>query len=646
MGRPAALIGCVVALASMPARADITAHVPAEVAGDGRTSVPVVVNGMPDGAGKALPVIEVPAVSCTNALTLAAVGNALPGVLVPAVTASTTLACEARIRDSRTSFDVKLRPPPPGLYASVTQAARTTDGSATVSTFVWDGKRRSVPSWLHAAASDGTVTINKGGTLTLGLTGKAPRTIAIALIDGARAGAAFVPVTGSTLLPVESEAGSEVQVWVAGTWYGPVATEGKIAQVPIDVPAGVTHGVARSTDKKGYVTDAIVDLQIPARPRIAIAAATPSIGAGEAMMLAVAVASRDSRPAAPNTTLVPTAERGTVVLGRSLGGGLWTLRYTAPATQGPDKIRVAISGDERAGIGELALDVRGIAAAIELDVPTELEAGAELTGRVRVLDANRAVLREPGISATLGGEPVEVIAGDPLTLHAIVPTTVAAGVIPLEVVSGPTRARVDIAIRDTRPTTAELGVTQPAPVDTSIDRRRETTVGAWIQGGWLDNLGAWSTPRASLGAVVSRPLGGVDAALLVGVEGMTASDSLVVDVGGTPQTATRDISGIAASIGVRLRRDLGTRFGASLGAAVVPGRIAVAFGPMDQATEYTATVLGVRGTLAGDAAVGPGHVVVGVAFGRARLADGPVTGQVDGLGVHVGYEWWFGAIAR
>jgi hypothetical protein len=67
---------------------------------------------------------------------------------------------------------------------------------------------------------------------------------------------------------------------------------------------------------------------------------------------------------------------------------------------------------------------------------------------------------------------------------------------------------------------------------------------------------------------------------------------------------------------------------------------------MGATDEYTESVLGFRGQLAGDVALGPGRVMFAVAFGRAALSDGSVVGQIDGLAITAGYEWWFGARSK
>jgi hypothetical protein len=57
-------------------------------------------------------------------------------------------------------------------------------------------------------------------------------------------------------------------------------------------------------------------------------------------------------------------------------------------------------------------------------------------------------------------------------------------------------------------------------------------------------------------------------------------------------------------------------------------------------------VYGFRGQLTGDVRIGPGRLFAGASYGRAKLASANATGQLDGIGVALGYEWWFGAFGR
>jgi len=711
VGRRQALIIAAL-LVSVPAGAeDLIVSVPDEVTGDGRTAVPVNVTGTLAGETKPLPVTEVAVVSCTDAADFAAIGNqALPSVLAPATTVKRILSCSTRLRDKTRNFEVRLRPPGPGLYAPVHRVARTSESEAVLQAFAFDGTTSSPPSWLRAATSDGTATVRHDGLMTLGLSGKAPRTIAVAMVDGTRVGAAFVPVTGSTVLPVESEAGSSMQVWVAGTWFGPVPTKGRMAEVPIDVPAGVTHGVARSTDKKGYASDVVVDLKIPGRPRIAVATATRSIGASQSMTLAAAIVGANGRPLPPTAKVVASAERGKVGAAEAVGAGLWKLEYTAPDALGPDRILVTLDGDPSAGTGEAAVDVRTPAAKIELTMAPAFDPGSELTGTIRVLDAGGIVLREPDITATLDGQPLQVRPGDTLTLVGKAPQkTPPQGLLPLVIRSGsvkvetnvfvggwPSSASLDVSARD-RDVRAEVrivdrvgnlvpeatfeivatgaklsGIKREGDIyvaslnavdgighatgevrskgkrladrSVMIDAPGMASIGAYAAGGWLDNLGAFTSTRAALGGGVKYRFASFEAAGFVGLEALLASDSVMVDVGGGGmQNATRSLSGIALPLTVRARKRLGNRFGIAAGVAVLPWRMRVQFGPDGQSEPYGETVFGVRVQAAGDMELGPGRAVVGMSFGRASLSNGPVTGQIDGFGFTFGYEWWFRA---
>ncbi|MBA2544946.1 MAG: hypothetical protein H0V17_35210, partial [Deltaproteobacteria bacterium] len=139
----------------------------------------------------------------------------------------------------------------------------------------------------------------------------------------------------------------------------------------------------------------------------------------------------------------------------------------------------------------------------------------------------------------------------------------------------------------------------------------------------------------------------IELALLVGVEGLSFSDTTPVVIDGMTFDATRSVKGVGVASLVRVRLRLTRRFGVALAGGVIPMRVGVSFDSGAQAADkYGETVLGMRGQLQLDARLGPGRVFVGGAYGRAKLADGAVVGQIDGVGVLGGYEWWFAAFGR
>src|SRR6185503_6626719 len=141
------------------------------------------------------------------------------GVLAPVVTKPTTLACTARVREAEKPFSLTVRAPPPGLYASTTAVdMKSSTHDITLEPFVWDGKARTAPSQLRVAASEGKIAV-KDGRIALEISGNAPRLVSVVLVDGDRLGAAFVPVTGITTIPIESEPGATVTCWIAGRWF-------------------------------------------------------------------------------------------------------------------------------------------------------------------------------------------------------------------------------------------------------------------------------------------------------------------------------------------------------------------------------------------------------------------------------------------
>jgi len=717
MGQPRALIAIVATLLVSGSRADAdgappSVPVPDQVVGDGRTAVPIDVPGVPATGAKVkeLPVPEVATVRCVGASAMAAVSKLAPAVLAPVVTKSTNVDCVARSRDVESTFRLAVRPPPPGLYATASAFdVRSTTRELALDPFVWDGKVRVPASSLRFAASDGKIS-SRGGKLVLELTGNGPRLVAIALADGGRLGAAFVPVTGVTTIPIESEPGASVQCWIAGRWFGPVKTKGKIANVPIEVPPGVTHGVARSTGRAGYVTDAITDLKVPALPRIAAVVASSEVHIGEPSMIAVAIAGSDGRPGQPTLAVVATAKRGTLGAAKALGGGLWSVPYTAPTAAGADHVTIRIEGDPRAGTAELDLDVgAGGASRIEIDVPAgPYTPGAEIAGTARVFDAAGNPLHDAVVTATLAGAPLVVTRGEPIAFRGRVPERLPDGELVLELTSGRARGQakvrarilpvtatvrpivdgrqaiVELAVRDAfgnlaQDGTFEVLITGGRVEPLTRDRRtfhasvvadpgvstarlvvradgriladarvsfeppaHAFVVGVWANGGWVDNLGALASPRFGGGLGLRRGLGGIELAALVGAEGLVFRDTTHVTIDGSLQSATRSVEGVGFPIVVRGRIRLSRRFGAALGAGLVPMRVKVALALGAQAAdERVETVIGVRAQLHGDVRLGPGRLVLGAAYGRGALSGSVVVGQIDGVAVVGGYEWWF-----
>ncbi|HUS27536.1 MAG TPA: hypothetical protein VMZ53_03480 [Kofleriaceae bacterium] len=710
MERKALAAAIVVASMAQLAHADdkVDVKVTDSVVGDGRSFAPVTVTGGPKVQGKALPVPDVATVTCANAAGLAAPPNGLPAVLAPVATAATTLECKAQSRGAETSFKLKVTPPPAGLYAGVAAMAKSTDAKIEVPVISWDGKKASAPGALKASASDGTVDV-AGAALTLSVSGKVPRLVAIAMLDGTRAGAAFVPVIGVTTLPVESDTNSNVEVWIAGTWFGPVPTKGKTAEVPIEVPPGITHAVARSTSQRGYVTDAVTDLKIPVRLRIGAVAGSTKLAAGEKTLIAIAVAGADGRPAAASAKVVATASKGALGAIQSKGGGLWTVEFTAPTTPGNERVSIRVEGDPNAGTGEVPVEIGGGAASkLELGQPTSpVVPGGELVVPIHMTDASGNVLDGSTATATLGGTNVQITDG---AVHGKIPEVLPpSGTLKLVVDAGGVQQSLDlkpsspavsatvsidvdgrdaelvIVVRDkfgnlVQDGTFDLAVTGGAvrgvtrtergfrarvaaaehAADADIVVRaggqslaqtsvhfdppsHAFVVGAWAAGGWMDNLGALKSPRAALGLGLRRG-GTVELGLSAGVEGIMTSESTTVDVMGMPDKTDRSIQGLGVPVLARAHVRITRRLGVTLAGGVVPMRVKVELTPtLQPADRDAATVIGFRGQLTADVRLGPGRAFAGASYGRAKLEAANAVGQLDGLGLVAGYEWWFGA---
>src|SRR5207253_375887 len=113
------------------------------------------------------------------------------------------------------------------------------------------------PASLRAGVSAGRI---QGDSRIVFPPGRAPRALAVALIDADGEGAAFLPLPGRTQLHLESKRGALLSVRVAGALFGPVrAPDGK-ATLPVSVPPGVRQGVVRAVDRVGNARELPIDL--------------------------------------------------------------------------------------------------------------------------------------------------------------------------------------------------------------------------------------------------------------------------------------------------------------------------------------------------------------------------------------------------
>ncbi|TMA84116.1 MAG: hypothetical protein E6J63_23520 [Deltaproteobacteria bacterium] len=396
------------ALAAAIASAPMGVSAPAMVRGDGRTPAVVDVIGpapleaedprFPDGGS----------ISCTGAPALSAGQTLPPRILAPATATTGQLACIARRRGAEAVFSLRVEPPGPGLYAAVLPAE---NGGMALRPFrLQPGGSSVTPRFVHAAASAGEIRQATDGALRLALPpGRAPRAVAIALLDTDGAGAAFLPVPGRTRLRLQSKNRSSLSVRVAGAVFGPVqAPEGK-ANLSVLVPPGTRIGVVRAVDQLGNAREIPIDLETPSLPRIAAVASDTRVVAGGELRVAVALAAADGGPA-QSAAVRAIAGRGSLEAPAPSGGGLWLARYRAPRQPGRDRIAFDVEGDPSAGHIELEVEVSpGPAAQISLQLPeSPARAGDEMAVRAAVRDAMGNTLSRVALEATLGGAPARV----------------------------------------------------------------------------------------------------------------------------------------------------------------------------------------------------------------------------------------------
>ncbi|MBI5478227.1 MAG: hypothetical protein HY906_05185, partial [Deltaproteobacteria bacterium] len=172
-------------------------------------------------------------------------------------------------------------------------------------------------------------------------------------------------------------------------------------------------------------------------------------------------------------------------------------------------------------------------------------------------------------------------------------------------------------------------------------------LGAWAGVAWLDNLGDLSAPRFGGGPALRRAFGPVELTLAAGVEGVIWSDTQHPTIAGATRTVDRRLTTVAVPASLRARLPLPRATGVAVALGLVPtwgrGRVEADF----QAAEtFSKWAVGARGEASGDLALGPGRVVVSIGYGYAALHGTPITGNLDGLYLRLGYEWWFWTLER
>jgi hypothetical protein len=680
----------------------LTAQAPPSVRADGRSTAEIVLDGGPAPLeGESPDLVDEGSISCQDAAVIAPGIGKLARVLPPASTEPRELVCRARRRGEEAAFSLRVEPPSAGLYASLSP-------DLSFQAFRIPG---AAPRSLRVAASAGVI---EGDPPSLALPpGRAPRAIAVALLDDEGAGAAFLPLPGRTQLHLESKRRAMLSVRVAGETFGPVrAPEGK-ATLPVSVPPGVRQGVVRAVDRLGNARELPVDLDTPDLPRIAAVISAEQVVAGGDLRIAIALAAADGAPA-QGAELRAVADRGALPSPEASGPGLYLARYKAPALPGADRIAIDVPADPAAGHAEFSLEViPGPPAVVALELPQDaLHVGEELTARARVRDASGNALSGVPLQASLSGSSARVSwDGAAASLAVRAPEKVPAGALELSVQAGGTaRAAARIAVLPAEASAAELraetsqrsgnvhvlvrdrfdnalgvsgyavaaqgaavGPLHPsaggaAEADLEADpraRSAETSVvaggrvlararvdfqpppGAWLAVAWTDagamsNGGALRAPRIGAGIGLRRQFGRVEGALLFGLDTLWYRSHTTADLGGAPRTVSQRLFALSLPVLLRARLPFARRWGFSLEAGAVP-----TFARTSASTDVsgpdriTSLVAGLRGRAVLDFTLGRSRLLLGASWGRARLRQGPLQGEIEGRSIFVGYEaWW------
>ncbi len=529
------------------------------IRGDGRSVIPVEVEGAPGlrpGELRRMP--QLPYLRCDNASVLPSTQGVPIALLAPAVSEISQVRCVVEHRGARASFQIEVQPPRDGLYAAV-EKYRFETGAEPVRLRPFGGLvgGQAGSNALRVAISAGRASVGSDGMIDLVLPeGKAPRTVAIVLIQGDEVGVAFIPVIGKTQLRVVVQKKSTFLIRIAGRVFGPHVAKRRVSKIDIEVPPGVRRGVVRATDRKGYSIESVANLKIPQLPRVAAMTMHAEVAPGEKTDIWVAFTDANGRPAGPKARIEATAKLGTLSGMQFVSPGLFRMGYTAPPSPGEEELTLRDADQQRAGNTTIQFSI------------------------------------------------------------------ITAQAIAAPVISRTPEARSVLPGRNARPVGKIL-------------------IGGYVSGAWSNNFGLVTPIHIGAGVGVRRIGTYVDLSVFSGIEGYRYSDKANAILAGAERTIERNVLAIAFPIVARGRLPLGRRFGVHLGLGIVPTIARVKIAPGFQSADtYNELAIGLRSQLGVDIKLGRGRVVIDGGFAQTTLADGLVTGNLEGVSASLGYEWW------
>lgn len=225
--------------------------------------------------------------------------------------------------------------------------------------------------------------------------------VAIPLADGREArGAATIALVGRGALPTTTAPGASVTVEIAGRSFGPVIADARgRADVPVEVPPGVTTATVHSVDRYRRKTAREIELPRPPYP-LALAVGPVRLRGGERTTVTVFAIAPDGRWRTEATTRVRArAEGDSIRVGavRSVAPGRWEIDVEGKAAPVAASGRVVVAVDDE--------ELPAVTFPIEPATPGGLSPGA-----ARLLDAHSPVVGLRAGGATAFGELASLVA--------------------------------------------------------------------------------------------------------------------------------------------------------------------------------------------------------------------------------------------
>ena len=263
-------------------------------------------------------------------------------------------------------------------------------------------------------------------------------------------GSILIPIRGRAELPIRTDPGARVTVFVGDDSFGPVmARRDGIARVEVEVPPGVNEVIARSEDPIGNQNERTVPLNLPDYDRLLLLAPNRFVAGTPTTVAALAVA----RNGTLDRVVELSTSRGSA---RALPGRvdhlLFELSPPDAVAEGTIEVRALTTDDPENVTGRSIDVVAGPAANIEIQANREaLVPGSDQSATVHAVATDRLGNLRPGdlVELWTADRQIDAVSDAEGGVRAVIeapPTSVGLGTLEVEARAESLRSTLELRL--------------------------------------------------------------------------------------------------------------------------------------------------------------------------------------------------------